>query len=250
MSRHVDAGIAAVAADVVRAVGGQRRRRDVERAAPDLDLLGADLVDHLLLVEAGQPAIMALVEAPVLGHRQPQPVHLVQHQVERADGAGLDAGEAAVEVEALRRASNRPRRAPRRCPGRDRSTSHQPVKRFSRFHCDWPCRSRTSVGIRRRPSRAWPSARLFSSGRIAWSASRQAQARYFERSRRPAVDRVGQVEIVLERHFQRHRHAAVALGELGRRHRHIGLAGRRRSHSPWRVWKSGDRRSSVVAEQR
>ena len=42
--------------------------------------------------------------------------------------------------------------------------------------------------------------------------------------RRPAVNLVGQIEIVLERHFQGHRDAAIALGELGRRHRHIGLA--------------------------
>ena len=49
----------------------------------------------------------------------------------------------------------------------------------------------------------------------------------FRALRRPAVDLVGQVEIVLERHFEGHRHAAVALGELGRRHRHVGLARRR-----------------------
>ena len=33
--------------------------------------------------------------------------------------------------------------------------------------------------------------------------------------RRPAIDLVGQVEIVLERHFQCHRDAAEALGKLG-----------------------------------
>src|SRR3546814_20935498 len=35
------------------------------------------------------------------------------------------------------------------------------------------------------------------------------------------------VAIVLERHFQRHRHGAEAFGQLGRRHRHIRLARRR-----------------------
>ncbi len=42
---------------------------------------------------------MALVQVPVLGDRQPQAVQLVKHQVQRADRAGQDAGEAAVELE-------------------------------------------------------------------------------------------------------------------------------------------------------
>ena len=44
---------------------------------------------------------MALVEAPVLGDRKPQLVHLVKDEVKRPDRAGEDAGEAYVEVEAL-----------------------------------------------------------------------------------------------------------------------------------------------------
>ena len=98
---HRDALISTVTGDGVGAARLQRRRGDVEAPAPDLDLVGADLVDHLLLVEAGEPAVVALVQVPVLADRQPQPPHFVQDQVQRADGAGLDAGEAAVEVIAL-----------------------------------------------------------------------------------------------------------------------------------------------------
>src|SRR5439155_14529766 len=56
--RHLDAAITAIPAHIPGTVRGQRRRGDVVGAAPDLDLFGADLVDHLLLVEPGQPAVM------------------------------------------------------------------------------------------------------------------------------------------------------------------------------------------------
>src|SRR3546814_12393538 len=42
---------------------------------------------------------MALVQTPVLFDRKPQPPHRLQREVERLDGAGLDGGEAEVEVE-------------------------------------------------------------------------------------------------------------------------------------------------------
>src|SRR3546814_16822816 len=51
------------------------------------------------LVEARQPAIMALVKMPVLFNRQPEPPHFLQRQIQRLDRAGLYRGEAAVEVE-------------------------------------------------------------------------------------------------------------------------------------------------------
>src|SRR3546814_17359560 len=50
------------------------------------------------LVEARQPAIMALVKMPVLFNRQPEPPHFLQRQIPRLDRAGLYRGEAAVEV--------------------------------------------------------------------------------------------------------------------------------------------------------
>src|SRR3546814_12210113 len=42
---------------------------------------------------------MALVQTPVLFDRKPQPPHRLQREVERLDGAGLNGGEAEVEVE-------------------------------------------------------------------------------------------------------------------------------------------------------
>src|SRR5262249_56273838 len=64
--RYLDPGIAAITAHAVGVVVRQRRRRNVVGPAPDLDLLGSDLVDHLLLVEPGEPAIVALIQPPVL----------------------------------------------------------------------------------------------------------------------------------------------------------------------------------------
>src|SRR6478736_6283754 len=75
-----------------------RRRRDVVAAAPDEHLLLAELGRRLGLVEALQRAVVPLVQAPVLLDRQPQPVHLFQREVERADGALQQGGEAEVEV--------------------------------------------------------------------------------------------------------------------------------------------------------
>src|SRR3546814_5829107 len=44
---------------------------------------------------------------------------------------------------------------------------------------------------------------------------------------RPALHRIGKVAIVLERHFERHRHRAETFGKLRRRHREVGLPRRR-----------------------
>ena len=46
---------------------------------------------------------MALIEAPVLLDRQPQPPHRLESEVQRLDRAGLEAGIALVEVETLGR---------------------------------------------------------------------------------------------------------------------------------------------------
>ena len=172
--RNIDPGIAAVGADLVRARGVQRRRRNVERAAPDLDLRLADPRDRLGLVEPGQPAIVALVQSPVLGHRQPQSVHRMQHEVERADRAGLDAGEAAIEIEPLF-PDQRARRARFGNPGFgqvDIPPSGEAVLKV-------PLRLAVAEEDQ---SRHYPAALAFSSGRMAWSESRHAPARYLERS--------------------------------------------------------------------
>src|SRR3546814_6359355 len=93
------ASIAAVPGKIERAVCFQRRRRHVKAAPPDVDLFISMLGRCLGLVEARQPAIMALVKMPVLFNRQPEPPHFLQRQIQRLDRAGLYRGEAAVEVE-------------------------------------------------------------------------------------------------------------------------------------------------------
>ncbi len=45
---------------------------------------------------------MAFVQAPVEGHRQPHPIHLVERQPERADGPFQDRGVGNIEIEAGR----------------------------------------------------------------------------------------------------------------------------------------------------
>ena len=101
--RDGDAGVAAVLAEVVGAAGFERGRGDVEAAAPDVDLLVAVLRRRLRLVETGEAAIMAFVEAPVLFDRQPQPAHRLQREIERLDRPRLQRGEGHVEIEALGR---------------------------------------------------------------------------------------------------------------------------------------------------
>ncbi len=63
-----------------------------------MDLLVAMLGRGLGLVEPGQAAIVALIEAPMLGHGQPDAVHFRQRQPERANGARLDAGKGGAEI--------------------------------------------------------------------------------------------------------------------------------------------------------
>ncbi len=58
-----------------------------------MHLLVAIFLARLLLVEPGQPAVMPLVEAPVLGHRDPQPVAGLEREVERLDRPRLVGGE-------------------------------------------------------------------------------------------------------------------------------------------------------------
>ena len=53
------------------------------------------------LVEPGQPAIVAFVEAPVLGLRDPQAARSLQRQMQRLDRAGLERGEGVGRQHAL-----------------------------------------------------------------------------------------------------------------------------------------------------
>src|SRR5215467_2899475 len=67
---------------------GQGRRRDVVGPAPHHELLVAELLPCLRLVLTLQRAVVALVQPPRPGHRQPEQASLLQRQIGRLDGAG------------------------------------------------------------------------------------------------------------------------------------------------------------------
>ena len=94
-------GVARVVGRVAGVGRIHRRRRDVVGAAPDLDLLLAVLGRGLGLVQALQRAVVALVEAPALVHRDPVLVQLAQRDVEGADGALERGGIGHVEAQAF-----------------------------------------------------------------------------------------------------------------------------------------------------
>src|SRR5436190_1786157 len=70
-------------------------------AAPDLDLRIAELRCRFGLVEPLQRAVMALVEAPGFLRRDPHPVHVLEHDPQRLDGALEHGGKRKIEVIAL-----------------------------------------------------------------------------------------------------------------------------------------------------
>ena len=120
--------VAGVVDGVALVVEGQRRRRDVVAAAPQLHLLVAELCGGLLLVEALEGAVVALVQPPVAPHREPAPAELVEGQVGGAHGPGQHRGVHAPAGRGpalLGRAAARPPGGPRPRPwrsGRRRSS--------------------------------------------------------------------------------------------------------------------------------
>jgi hypothetical protein len=85
--RRRDAPVARVVHGVARVVGRQRRRRDIVAAAPNLHLRLAVFLGGLCLVQPLQRAVVTLVEPPVLDHREPELIELVEGDPERADRA-------------------------------------------------------------------------------------------------------------------------------------------------------------------
>jgi hypothetical protein len=84
-----DAGhVAGVGRHVEGGTRLQRGRRHVVAPAPQQELLVAIAVARLRLVQAGQAAVVTLVEPPVPVHRHPQPRRLFLKDVEGADGPG------------------------------------------------------------------------------------------------------------------------------------------------------------------
>mmetsp|Transcript_17479 Transcript_17479/g.25515 ORF Transcript_17479/g.25515 Transcript_17479/m.25515 type:complete len:364 (-) Transcript_17479:959-2050(-) len=78
---------------------GEGRRGDVVASAPDVHLVDSMLVHGLLLVEALQGPVVALVQAPVLGDGDPHQVQPPQHRHAGFDGSLQDRGVGEVELE-------------------------------------------------------------------------------------------------------------------------------------------------------
>src|SRR5262249_18444627 len=77
------------------------RRRHVVGAAPDMDLLLAPALARIVLVEAGEIAIVAFVEREVFPGREAGLADLREQQIERMLGAREHRGERDVELKAL-----------------------------------------------------------------------------------------------------------------------------------------------------
>src|SRR5687767_15112199 len=74
------------------------------------------------------------------------------------------------------------------------STSHQPVKRFSRFHWLWPWRRRTRVGM---------GLLRLQLGQDLVQRVEAGVGELLAPLGAPTVNRIGQRLVILERHFQR-----------------------------------------------
>ena len=98
---RLEVGIPAIARRMLRIVGGQRRRRNVVAAPPDLHLRFAVLCRGLRLVEALQRTVVTLVQSPRPALRNPHHVHLGQRDPQRADRALEQRRVRDVEFESL-----------------------------------------------------------------------------------------------------------------------------------------------------
>ena len=82
-------GVPRIVGHVVLAAPLDGRRRHVEGAPPHLDLLGPVLRRGLLLVLAGQTAVVPLVQSPRSPYRDPGPAAALQRQGRGADRTDL-----------------------------------------------------------------------------------------------------------------------------------------------------------------
>src|SRR5262245_24146083 len=78
----------------------QRGRRDVVTAPPDLRLRLPVLRLRFRLVQSLERAVVALVQAPALDHRNPELIELVQSDAQRENRALEHRGVGAIEDEA------------------------------------------------------------------------------------------------------------------------------------------------------
>ena len=137
-------GVPPIARGMTRIVGRQRRRRDVVAAAPDLDLRFAVLRSRFGLVQPLQRAVVPLVQTATSG-RPESTSGPSRRGRSRACGSRASARTCARRRTRISRppSAGRPRALPAR-PLSFRSTSVQPVNRFSWFQTLSPWRSRTS----------------------------------------------------------------------------------------------------------
>jgi len=89
--------VAGIVRRVPLVVDGQRGRRDVEAAPPDLGLRLAVFRGGFRLVQSLQRAIAALVQPPAFRHRNPQLIERVQRNPQRLDRALQHGREGDVE---------------------------------------------------------------------------------------------------------------------------------------------------------
>jgi len=94
-----EGGVAAVEAGVALIAGVERGRGDIVAAAPGEDLLGAVPLAGLLLVEALECAVVALVQAPVAADGDPVLVHDIEGDVDGLDGAAEEGSVGDIERE-------------------------------------------------------------------------------------------------------------------------------------------------------
>lgn len=73
-------------------------RRSVKGASPDLDLGFSVFSCSLCLIQPGQAAVVALIEAPGPVDRQPHLVDAVQDEPQSADGPLQDGGVANIKL--------------------------------------------------------------------------------------------------------------------------------------------------------
>src|SRR5262249_29181747 len=77
-------------------------RRNIVGAPPDMNLLLAPFLARIVLIEAGEVAIVALVKRQILDHRNVALAHLLKDEVEGALRTLERRGVADVEADALR----------------------------------------------------------------------------------------------------------------------------------------------------
>ena len=97
----IQCSVLGLVARVVLALLFQGWRGDVEAASPDLNLLRAVLDDRLLLVQACEATVHALVQAPGLVHGDVELIRRLQCQVAGLDGTLQEGREGDVDLQVL-----------------------------------------------------------------------------------------------------------------------------------------------------